>query len=149
MLESRMIGMLEERLKRVGLPISMTLWNGNTIRSGADAHLRLTVKSPQALMSLANPSLGGIARAYVEGQLDLDGDIRETIRLGEGLVAGDLTTYNTRSNIWKWWRHTRPADRKNIRHHYDVSNDFYGLWLDRNRVYSCAYYRKQIGRAHV
>ena len=141
MLESRMIGVLENRLKRVGLPISMTLWNGSTIRSGADALLRLTVNSPQALMSLANPSLGGIARAYVEGQLDIDGDIRETVRVGEGLVSGDLTTYNNRSNVWKWWRHTRPADRKNIQRHYDVGNDFYGLWLDRNRVYSCAYFK--------
>ncbi|HEX7952439.1 MAG TPA: cyclopropane-fatty-acyl-phospholipid synthase family protein, partial [Burkholderiales bacterium] len=77
----------------------------------------------------------------VEGQLDLDGDIRETIRLGEQLVSGDLTTYNNRSHVWKWWRHTRPADRKNIQHHYDVGNDFYGLWLDHNRVYSCAYFK--------
>ena len=141
MLESRMIGMLESRMKRVGLPISMTLWNGNTIRSGTEEHLRLTVKSPEGLMSLANPSLGKIAKAYVEGQLDLEGDIRETIRLGEGLVSGDSTTYNYRSKVWKWWRHTRPADRKNIQHHYDVGNDFYGLWLDRNRVYSCAYFK--------
>ena len=63
MLESRMIGMLQSRLKRIGLPVSMTLWNGNTIGAGTEEHLRLTVKSPQALMSLANPSLGGIARA--------------------------------------------------------------------------------------
>ena len=141
MLESRMIDMLESRLKRVALPISATLWNGNTIRSGTEEHLRLTVKSPQGLMSLANPSLGKIAKAYVEGQLDLEGDIRETIRLGEGLVSGDSTTYKYRSKVWKWWRHTRPADRKNIQHHYDVGNDFYGLWLDRNRVYSCAYFK--------
>ena len=141
MLESRMIGMLQSRLKRIGLPVSMTLWNGNTIRAGTEEHLRLTVKSPQALMSLANPSLGGIARAYVEGQIDIEGDIRETMRIAEGLVSGDSTTYTNRSKVWKWWRHTRPADRKNIQHHYDVGNDFYGLWLDRNRVYSCAYFK--------
>ena len=141
MLESRMIGMLQSRLKRIGLPVSMTLWNGNTIRAGTEEHLRLTVKSPQALMSLANPSLGGIARAYVEGQIDIEGDIRETMRIAEGLVSGDSTTYHNRSKVWKWWRHTRPADRKNIQHHYDVGNDFYGLWLDRNRVYSCAYFK--------
>jgi cyclopropane-fatty-acyl-phospholipid synthase len=141
MLETRMIGMVENRLKRAGLPISMTLWNGSTIRPGPDALLRVTVKSPQALMSLANPSLGRIAKSYVEGQLDIDGDIRETIRLGENLVSGDSTTYNNRSRSWKWWRHTRPADRKNVQHHYDVGNDFYGLWLDRNRVYSCAYFK--------
>ncbi len=141
MLESRMVGLLEQRLKRAALPISMTLWNGNTIRSGADPHLRLTVKSPRALASLANPSLGAIAKAYVEGDLDLEGDIRETIRVGEDLVSGNSTTYRNRSKAWKWWRHTRPADRKNIQHHYDVGNDFYGLWLDPNRVYSCAYFR--------
>ncbi|HVY04991.1 MAG TPA: class I SAM-dependent methyltransferase [Burkholderiales bacterium] len=136
-----MIGLLEGRLKRAGLPINMTLWNGETIRTGADAHLNLTVKSPQALMSLANPSLGAIAKAYVEGQLDLDGDIRETIRIGEDLVSGESSTYGSRASVWKWWRHTRPADRKNIQRHYDVGNDFYGLWLDRNRVYSCAYFK--------
>ena len=141
MLESRMIDMLESRLQRAGLPISMTLWNGNTLRSGTEEHLRLTVKSPQALMSLANPCLGRIAKAYVEGQLDIEGDIRETMRLGEGLVSGESSTYTNRSKAWKWWRHTRPADRKNIQHHYDVGNDFYGLWLDRNRVYSCAYFK--------
>ncbi len=54
---------------------------------------------------------------------------------------GDSTPYRYRSKTWKWWRHTRPADRKNIQHHYDVGNDFYGLWLDRNRVYSCAYFK--------
>lgn len=136
-----MIGMLEDRLRRLDLPLSLTLWNGNTIRSGDKPELRLTVRSPQALMSLAHPSLGKIARSYVEGDLDLDGDIRETVRIGEQLVTGDATVYRRRSNAWKWWRHTRPADRKAIRHHYDVGNEFYGLWLDKNRVYSCAYFK--------
>ena len=143
MLESRMIGLLEGRLKRSGLPIHMTLWNGETIRAVPDSHLNLTVKSPQALMSLANPSLGAIARSYVEGQLDLEGDIRETIRIAEGLVSGEASTYGAPASMWKWWRHSKPADRKNIQHHYDVGNDFYGLWLDRNRVYSCAYFKKE------
>jgi len=143
MLETRMIGLLEDRVKRLGLPLSLTLWNGQSIRNGDNPSLELTVRSPQALMSLANPSLGQIARSYVEGDLDLGGDIRETIRAGEQLVAGDSTTYRKRSNMWKWWRHTRPADRKAIQHHYDVGNEFYSLWLDRNRVYSCAYFRSE------
>jgi len=39
------------------------------------------------------------------------------------------------------WRHSRKRDRDAIQYHYDVSNDFYSLWLDRNMVYSCAYFR--------
>lgn len=143
MLEARMIGILEDRVKRLGRPFSLTFWNGRTIRSGDNPSLELTVRSPQALMSFANPSLGQLAKAYVEGDLDIGGDIRQTIKAGEELVAGDSTPYRKRSNTWKWWRHTRPADRKAIQHHYDVSNEFYGLWLDANRVYSCAYFRTE------
>jgi len=136
-----MIGMLEDRLRRLHLPLSLTLWNGRIIQSGDSPELRLTVRSPQALVSLIKPSLGKLAKSYVEGDLDLEGDIRESMRIGEQLVAGDAGAYRKRSDIWKWWRHTRPADRKAIQHHYDVGNEFYGLWLDRNRVYSCAYFR--------
>ena len=38
-------------------------------------------------------------------------------------------------------RHSRTVDRDAIRHHYDVSNEFYALWLDPQLVYSCAYFR--------
>jgi len=37
-------------------------------------------------------------------------------------------------------KHTRKLDSDAIRYHYDVSNDFYRLWLDENMVYSCAYF---------
>ncbi len=141
MLEARMIGMLEDRVKRLSLPLSLTLWNGRVIRGAGTPSLQVMVRSPQALVLLANPSLGQIAKAYVEGEIDLGGDIRDTIKAGEELVSGDTATYRKRSNVWKWWRHTRPADRKAIQHHYDVGNEFYGLWLDANRVYSCAYFK--------
>jgi cyclopropane-fatty-acyl-phospholipid synthase len=141
MLETRMINQLEQRLTRLQLPISVQLWNGQAIAPKTDPKVHLTVRSPQAIVSLANPSLGKIARSYVEGEIDLEGDMRETLRVGEELLAGDSTVYRRRSNVWKWWRHTRPADRKAIQHHYDVGNEFYGLWLDSNRVYSCAYFK--------
>ena len=40
-------------------------------------------------------------------------------------------------------RHTKRVDRDSIRHHYDVSNEFYALWLDARMVYSCAYFRRE------
>jgi cyclopropane-fatty-acyl-phospholipid synthase len=39
--------------------------------------------------------------------------------------------------------HTKRGDRAAIAYHYDVSNEFYSLWLDRNMVYSCAYFRNE------
>lgn len=106
-----------------------------------EAKVRLTVNTPSAVSSLANPSLGRIAKAYVEGQIDIEGDMRETMLIGEKWVSAKSATYKKRSKILSWWRHTRPAERKSIQHHYDVGNEFYDLWLDRNRVYSCAYFK--------
>src|SRR5690606_40433227 len=40
------------------------------------------------------------------------------------------------------WRHSQEKDAKQIQFHYDLSDDFYALWLDPRRVYSCAYYRE-------
>lgn len=135
------IGQIERRLARLGLPVAVSLWDGTTATPQTEVRVRLTLNSPSAVSSLANPSLGRIAKAYVEGQIDIEGDMRETMLIGEKWVAANATTYKKRSTLFNWWRHTRPADRKAIQHHYDVGNEFYELWLDRNRVYSCAYFK--------
>ncbi len=136
-----MISEIEHRLSRLGLPVAVSLWDGSTISPQSEPRIHLTLKSPTAISFLARPTLGKIAKAYVEGQIDLDGDARETIQIGERLVSDHANTYQRRSAVFNWWRHTRPADRRAIQHHYDVGNEFYGLWLDRNRVYSCAYFK--------
>ncbi len=136
-----MISEIEHRLSRLGLPVAVSLWDGSTISPQARPKIHLTLKSPTAISSLVRPSLGKIAKAYVEGQIDIEGDVRETMQIGERLVSEHATTYQRRAAIFDWWKHTRPADRRAIQHHYDVGNDFYELWLDRNRVYSCAYFK--------
>ena len=37
-------------------------------------------------------------------------------------------------------RHSKAGDAAAVRYHYDVSNEFYRLWLDRHMLYSCAYF---------
>jgi cyclopropane-fatty-acyl-phospholipid synthase len=49
-----------------------------------------------------------------------------------------------RRTILSRWRHRKSADARQIQHHYDVSDDFYALWLDTRRVYSCAYWGDQV-----
>ena len=128
MLEARMIGMLEDRLKRAPSATSLTLWNGRTIQSGDESGT-----APDGALAagadVAGQSQPGQARqGYVEGDLDLDGDIRETIRIGEQLVCRRLpTTYRRRSDdleVVAAHPSRRPQD---IQHHYDVGNEFYGL----------------------
>lgn len=143
MLDSVIVNRFKSRLAGQSLPLAIRFWNGETLRLGERDDVRLAIHSIKAAKSLARPTLGKFARSYVEGEIELDGDMRDIISLGERLCAqGECLAQDRKgSAAWKWWRHTRARDRKNISYHYDVSNDFYGLWLDRNRVYSCAYYR--------
>jgi cyclopropane-fatty-acyl-phospholipid synthase len=140
-LEGRIVGRVEERLRQVQAPVNLRLWDGQVIRAPQPAPVTLTVKSPQALTQLASPSLGKLAKSYVEGEIDIEGNFRDVLCAGEKLISDRNSVYSPRSDRWRWWRHSRPADRRNIQHHYDVGNDFYALWLDRNRVYSCAYFK--------
>jgi cyclopropane-fatty-acyl-phospholipid synthase len=60
-----------------------------------------------------------------------------------GLLHGDPTAAPARAvrrSILSRWRHRKVADARQVQRHYDVSDDFYALWLDARRVYSCAYW---------
>jgi cyclopropane-fatty-acyl-phospholipid synthase len=140
MLDQLLVRRVQDKLSGSGLPLALSLWNGQKLAVAAEPKVELALHSPAVLKVLANPSLGGLARAYVEGDLDIEGDVHDILNLGESLCLDDSCEGSKGSDAWKWWRHTRLRDRKNIQYHYDVSNDFYGLWLDKRRVYSCAYY---------
>jgi cyclopropane-fatty-acyl-phospholipid synthase len=137
-----MIGNIEKKLKELGLPIEIVLWDGTRIGSVGIPQVKLSLKSQMAVLALSRPTLGKLARAYVRGTIDIEGDARQTLALGEKLVSDTSATYKKRLDFLKRWRHTKPADRQSIQSHYDVGNEFYGLWLDRQRVYSCGYFKK-------
>src|SRR6187401_1265638 len=108
MLQTQMLNIFEQRLSMLGL------------------------RRPEALKALLRPGLGKIAQAYVEGDIDLDCDIHDLASFAESLCGPQQIDLKRRdSGNWKWWSHTRRFDRNAISHHYDVSNEFFALWLDR------------------
>jgi len=141
MLDQLLVHQVRQRLEASGLPLVVELWNGQRVGPDSLATVRVRLHQLSSLKAMADPCLGALARAYVEGALDLEGDIRDIITLGDRLCNAGDCTQKPGSDGWKWWRHTRTRDRRNIQYHYDVSNDFYGLWLDSRRVYSCAYFK--------
>ncbi len=140
MLDSVLTKQLQARMD--GLPVHVTLWNGLQTGDQNSAKVKLRVKEPTLIKALVNPTLGKLARAYVEGGIDIEGHPHDILALGDQLCEGSACRDRKGSDAWKWWRHTRLRDRKNVQYHYDVSNEFYGLWLDARRVYSCAYFRE-------
>jgi cyclopropane-fatty-acyl-phospholipid synthase len=138
----QLAGHFEQRLRELALPLGVRFWDGTTVMPAMQPRVRLDVRSPRALAALANPSMGKLARHYVEQDIDVEGDARDVLRLSEALSTVPPTAHNSlASRLRRWTWHSRQFDSRAIRHHYDVNDDFYGLWLDARRVYSCAYFR--------
>lgn len=142
MLQSQVLRLVEQRLRRERLPVNFEFWNGKALKLSDSPSVTVNVRSPKGLSSLIRPTLGKFARNYVEQHIDLIGGAREIIRLGESMCQASSRIASKSWFSLNWRRHNRSADRRAISYHYDVSNEFYGLWLDRNRVYSCAYFRR-------
>ena len=140
MFVERRIERLVSRLREsVSIPLRLELWNGRIFDLASEPKVKIGVTSPSALRFLLSPNLMKLGKAYVEGYLRVEGPILEVFRVAESLARGAAS--RGRSSLYRVWRHSRKGDRDAIQYHYDVSNDFYSLWLDRNFVYSCAYFR--------
>jgi cyclopropane-fatty-acyl-phospholipid synthase len=138
-IESRLAQLVERIRATEPVPLRIRLWTGRSYELGPDPTVTLSLPTPAALRYLRSPDLMKLGEGYVEGHIDVEGRVAEAFRVGERYVdaAGRAHPFARFASV----RHTRWRDRKAIEYHYDVSNDFYRLFLDRNLVYSCAYYR--------
>jgi cyclopropane-fatty-acyl-phospholipid synthase len=125
------------------LPARMVLWDGSVwpLDDGSRPPVAdLIMRDRRALFGLVrHPSLS-FGESYMTGALEVRGDLLAFLEA-----------------VYRRWEHTpyaaRPrrvlrlgpgntlrAARENVHHHYDLGNDFYRLWLDRELLYTCAYY---------
>ena len=138
--------------------------------AGAAAPFTLVVRRAGSLRrALLPPSELALVEAYLRDDLDVEGDLGAAGRLGD-LAAERLRTPRALVALVRALRalpadgrapsaggapkdaarraprqlgrtaHSRERDAATVRHHYDVGNDFYALWLDRRSIYSCAYF---------
>ncbi|HYH25441.1 MAG TPA: cyclopropane-fatty-acyl-phospholipid synthase family protein [Blastococcus sp.] len=149
------------------LPVRIRAWDGST--AGPPGAPTIVVRSPRALRRLLwAPGEVGLGRAYVAGDIDLEGDVLELFAvlssdgpLSRSAVPHRVTTRDrvelARSAVAlravgpppspppeeisrprRRHLHTRDRDARAVGHHYDVGNDFYSLVLGPSLVYSCA-----------
>ena len=131
-------------------PVSVQVQLPDGKRLGAkDPEVRLGFKDRLSMVALAMGEIGNVGAAIVEGRVAIEGNMRQLMRVATSLLKRDPTTSDSGGG---WWHrviqrtrsmaaHTLLHDARNIQFHYDLSDDFYALWLDPRRVYSCAYYR--------
>jgi cyclopropane-fatty-acyl-phospholipid synthase len=142
---------------------SVRLWDGSTWAAapGAPPDFTLVFRHPGSVrrMFLAPGELS-FAEAFVFGDVDVEGDLEAALSLGDHLIglrwgiAERLRVLRVLAALPSSKRarsgrgaarldgplHSTDRDRAAISYHYDLSNDFYSLWLDRRMVYSCAYF---------
>ncbi|MCU7246340.1 C17 cyclopropane fatty acid synthase CfaB [Pseudomonas koreensis] len=133
-----MLAQLPPALQNLQLPLRLRLWDGHEFDLGPEPSVTIVVKDPQMVAQLTHPSLDALGGAFVEGKVELEGSISEVIRVCDELSTALLEEDDDSQPVRTL--HDKATDAKAISYHYDLSNEFYQLWLDSNMVYSCAYF---------
>jgi cyclopropane-fatty-acyl-phospholipid synthase len=148
-------------------PVAIEFWDGSSLGPRASP-TKVTVRSPLAFRRLLwSPSELGLARAYVAGEIDIDGDVYDALgvrdamasrrehvemklsvgerlqllRLARSLdILGPPPAPPPEEARLRGRRHSKRRDAEAVSHHYDVSNRFYGWVLGATMTYSCAYF---------
>jgi cyclopropane-fatty-acyl-phospholipid synthase len=122
------------------LPITLVLPDGARVPLSSTPAVEVVVRTWKGLQALARPALGSLASAYVHGDIDFTGSARKVLAIAESMVgAVDHGRERVGQRVKAFLHHHR-SNRANISHHYDVSNAFYRMFLDKRMVYSCAYF---------
>jgi cyclopropane-fatty-acyl-phospholipid synthase len=151
----------EEARRKIGI----RLWDGTNWPDEAPRPVTLVLQHPGALRAMFLPGTEvGLGEAYIYNDFDIDGQIEQVFGLADSLsaIAANLVTRiklareliqlpERKGNGYHSARrgpaklvgksHSIARDQQAVTYHYNVSNDFYALWLDQRMVYSCAYFR--------
>jgi cyclopropane-fatty-acyl-phospholipid synthase len=138
--------MLQRVLRSAGNPaIELRLGNGARVSVpgvAPIASMRIADRGT-LLRILRNPQIE-VGDAYSNGTVEIDGDLvrfmKEVYRAAAR--AGSAGSLAQRLGAWlpHHHRHSQASARDNARHHYDLGNEFYSLWLGESMAYTCAYY---------
>lgn len=139
--EKRFLKTIDQIRTQVAVPLRIELWNGRQFDFCSEPSVTVTIPTSAALRYFISPNLNKLGEAFVEGHIQVEGSPKNVFAVAEGL-ARNMTARLPSAFQWVT-HHSRDRDRAAIQYHYDVSNDFYALFLDQNMVYSCAYYRAE------
>ncbi|MEP7328950.1 MAG: class I SAM-dependent methyltransferase, partial [Betaproteobacteria bacterium] len=123
------------------IPVTLVLPDGARVPLSSHPAVDIVARTWKGVRALAAPAMGSLARAYVHGDIDFSGSAHRILDIAEAMVGSVAHGRDSARARWKLLLRQYRANRRNIAHHYDVSNAFYRMWLDTRMVYSCAYFR--------
>lgn len=143
--------------------VSIRLWDGTLWPDDTPRAATVVLNHPGSLRAmLESGHAKGLAEAFVRGDYDVEGDLEKAVEMALALEhrphgwLESLTNFYRvhrlpapphetagragREGHWSGPRHSQERDQDVVSFHYDLSNDFYRLWLDREMTYSCGYF---------
>ena len=143
-----LIPKIEAQLQGLPVPVALQLPAGERVGANG-AKVTLSFQDWSSLATMAAGQIGRLAEDFVESRVQLQGRMRDLMEVAARLLPG----HPGEQGASGWWgnmlrrarslaAHSHAKDAEQIQFHYDVSDDFYALWLDDKRVYSCAYFRE-------
>lgn len=142
----RLLRTLSDNLPEISFEIRY--WDKHADRFGVgEPSFTIIFNNEKAINSIFTKGSMGFAEEYQEGNIDIDGDFQQLVRLGihpqfQNLKPSLCTKVSILMNHLAS-RNTLKGSAKNIAHHYDLGDDFYRLYLDESMTYSCAYFKNQ------
>lgn len=119
-------------------------WDGSVREFGNGSDFTLYFNNKESLRKVLLDASLGFGEGYMNGDIEVEGDLRQVVRIG---LLSDPLQEKTRSSLFNSFklnilqRNSKRVDKRSISYHYDLGNDFYRLWLDRKMLYSCAYFK--------
>lgn len=126
-------------------PVAIVMGNGSTISPANGKRVgTVIIRDRRTLLKFfVHPELH-FGDAYSEGGIEVEGNLVEVLdaayRCMSGTSMDGLIKKFTAKIMNRPRLNTFAGSRDNIHHHYDISNDFYRLWLDERMQYTCAYF---------
>jgi cyclopropane-fatty-acyl-phospholipid synthase len=129
-------------LRKITIPLEIRLWGGHTLRFGEqEPTVAVVVKDPKGLNALRRLDELGICEAYMNGSLDVIGDMLRFVSLRQIVSDRHPLDYLWR-RIAPWLMGRVATDRRAIAAHYDFPSEFFLQFLDPSRCYSQAVFER-------
>lgn len=126
------------------VPVRIVVNGAAFMPPGVAPQFTVRVRDLKTLASLMIDPEIGFGEAYTDGRVTVDGDFTRFLELvyRSMMRAAGPRWYSRIGSRWmEIWQNNSPRGSwRNIHRHYDLGNDFYRLWLDRQMVYTCAYF---------
>ena len=143
---------------------AVRLWNGDLWGNSGDPRFTFVLRHPGALRRmLVGANELTLGEAFIFDDFDVEGDLEAAFAFGDYLVKHELELTEKLRVAGILLRlphhghkhddtpvrpqlhgkqHSKRRDQDAVSYHYDLSNEFYQLWLDRSMMYSCAYFQR-------